>query len=260
MPFFVAPFGDFQATLLIGPQSIAEVHNQFIGEFYSQTNITGNTQKMSARAFMFHSNLCVAVTLPTNLKDKGGREGLSVSFGVFATGNVAAKFPSAISAYIKIFINNLNRTFSLSLPTTGAEELLATIQAAQENSDLFDLYVRFLTVLDILFIASQTVEDLIIIVPKRNSFLRSLTQVHKRKAPKAILYPPDADYEEVLGFFLRELNRSFSKVGHTGTYEILNKSIEDKGIISLASAPSVISEADAISWEKQQGKLYLRIY
>lgn len=261
MPFLVAPLGEFQASILLGPQSVAELHNQFINDLYSQSHNIDVVKGMIARAFMFHSRLCLAITLPTEQTDKGGREGLSLTFGVLVNKGVIVKYHFALSAYIKVFIDNLNRVFSLSLPAEGADKFLSLIHLAHEQRDFFDVYTQFLSVLDMLILASRTVEDLCVSIPKTRSLLHRLRRwISRWKVPKVIMYPPDSDYEEILSIFFREFNRKISKLGQTGIQVLLSPTSDKVGIISLIPAPPVISNARKIKYGKHRGKVYLRIY
>lgn len=257
MPFLVAPLGDFQATLILGPQSVAAQHDKFIDSLYRQYTHIDHIKGMYVRAFIFNSRLCLSITLPTSLKDKGGREGLSISIGLFAKRRIFGRFNSVLTAYLKIFLENLNRCFSLSLPTIGADKLLETIQKSHNSKDAFDIFVQLLTTLDVLFVASRTIEGLLKTIPWYKAF-RFWLWKRKRTSPKTILYPPNANYEEVLAIFLKELNRNLNRLGKTGIEELFDNS--DLGIVSLLPTPQAIINARKVRLGNYRGQPYYRIY
>src|SRR5207237_1759153 len=66
LPFLVAPVAEFQDTLIVGLQSVAKLHDQFVNELYRHINNVNKVKVdgLAARAFLFRSKLCLAIILP----------------------------------------------------------------------------------------------------------------------------------------------------------------------------------------------------
>ncbi len=258
MPFIVAPVGVSQDTLVLGPQSVAEVHDEFINSLYRHIG-SYKIEEMTARAFIFHSKVCVAVLLPTQVTDEGGRDGLIVSIGFFVRRKYIRVQSSILADYLKIYMQTINRQFSLSLPESGSDQLMEIIGGAQGNSDqrkepLFKLQ----SVMDMLLLASITVGE----ISKKLPWWSKLPRLGPRhRLPKTIYYQTGSSYDDVLNIFLKELNQGLKGLGKTGVQQLFDRPDEGEGLISLIPFTSpIIEDAKAIKLGKCRGKSYLKVY
>ena len=81
LPFLISHLDMTQDTLIAGPQSLFNFScDKFIEDVYSHIRVT-NLREVALRCFIFTSKLCIALILPTQLTDRGGRPGLFVTIG-----------------------------------------------------------------------------------------------------------------------------------------------------------------------------------
>jgi hypothetical protein len=230
MPFIVAPVGKSQDTLVLGPQSVAEIHDEFINSLYGHIG-SSKIEGMTARAFPFHSKMCVAVLLPTRVKDDGGRSGLIVTIGFFVKKRYIRVHSSILADYLNIFIETINRQFSLSLPARGRSRLMKAIEDAQGSSDQSKVSLfKLQGVMDSLLLASTTVGE----ISKKLPWWSKLPRVGLRqRLPKTIYYQPGTAHDDMLNIFLKELGQGLKGLGRTGVQQLFDRTDEDKGLMSL---------------------------
>jgi hypothetical protein len=258
MPFLVAPVAHFQDTLIVGPQSIAALHDQFINSLYSQIGDV-KLQGIVARAFVFDSKLCIAVILPTSLSDEGGRTGLTLSIGFFVRDREFRLCSSTLSLYMDIYLKSLNRIFSLTLPSEGADELLQLIQSEQGTGTQQRARLGLHTVLDSLLLSSIAAGEISSSISSRLKLPRWYFR-RKRKLPKAIFYPAGASQQEVLGIFLSELGQGVSRAGITGVQELFEREQQSFELTPIMPFSNLLADARKVKLKKSNGKSYLTIY
>lgn len=258
LPFLVAPIGNFQDTLIIGPQSIAKLHDQFINTLYAQiANVT--LQSIAARIFVFDSKLCIAVIFPTNVSDKAGRPGLTISMGFFVKDKNYRFHSLILASYLDILFQNFNRVFVLSLPDGGAGKLLNRIQTEQESENWQIVFLNLHAILESLLLASVTVGE---ISDYNNSWLKlpNLNLGWNRKLPKAIFYPAGSDQKEILSIFLKEVGKCFTRRGRTVVWEMIKNQQSYIDLMPVIEFPEILADAHKVKLRKSQGKGYLTIY
>ena len=257
MPFIVAPVGSSQDTLVLGPQSIAKLHDKFINSLYHHIS-TYKIEGMTARAFLFHNKMCVAVLLPTNLKDEGGRSGLILSIGFFVRRRYIRVQSSILADYLKIYMQTINRQFSLSLPASGSDQLMKIIGDAQEKSDRSkESLFKLQSVINSLLLASTTVGE----ISKKLPWWSKLPRLGlRRRLPKTIYYQTGTAYEDVFDIFLKELSQGLKGLGKTGVQQLFDGADEGKGLMSLIPFTGPIADARDIKLGKCRGKTYIKIY
>ena len=257
MPFLVVPLQNSQDTLLFGPQRIADSHDRFIDQIYREISHDKKTV-LSIRCFLFEGMISIAVLLPTGLKDEGGREGLTVSIGLFLNAKAFRLRSTATSAYFKTYLNLLNRTFALTLPHDGADGFLKMIRSAYSDNELTHqsaLGIKITTLLDSLILASASAGEM---MSSRWKWSRRRWNL-KRKLPKIIIYESDTDYLELLSFFFAELDGAITRKGKTGIQQPFDD-LNGMTCISLVPLEGCLRSASAIKLRKRHRRRYLNIY
>lgn len=257
MPFIVAHVESSQDTLVVGPQRVAEAHDKFVDSLYGP--VSGQKiEGMTARAFLFNSQMCVAVLLPTSLTDEGGRSGLLLAMGFFVKGRQIRIQSSTLADYLRIFLQTINRQFSLSLPQSGADRLTEIIREVKEGGQEHrDSLFRLQAVMDALLLASTAVGQ----VSRKLPWWYKLPRMApRREVPKTIYYQDGAAYDDVLDIFLKELSRGLKKFGKTGVLSFPDEAIEVKGLMTLVPFKGPIEDAKAVRLGKSRGRTYLKIY
>jgi hypothetical protein len=257
LPFMVCPVGTSQDTLIFGPQSIASKHETFINSLYAHIG-SSTLEAMAARAFLFQSNLCIAVILPTRLTDEAGRGGLTITIGFFVSTKTFHFHSEVFADYLRMYFKAFNRHLSLSLPKDGADQLLRHVRDAYADPEgQKETLFRIEAVIDTLLLASTTVCARL----KKNSLLSRLPRLSKmRKSAKTILYSQDSDYVELLHIFMKELGKSIRGLGKTSVQEFSHNVDDGKGLMVLIPLVIPISDAKDIKLGKCRGKSYLKIY
>jgi hypothetical protein len=258
LPFLVAPLGDLQDTLILGPQSVARIHDQFINSLYAQIG-NRNLQSIAARVFVFNSKLCIAILFPTNLIDKAGRPGLTLSMGFFVNDRNYRLRNSILASYLNILFQNFNRLFNLSLPTKGADQLLHYIQAKQgsETHQIFLLNLN--AILEALLLASITVGE---ISESKTSWFKFPNWIFRRnrKLPKAVFYPAGSNQQEILSIFLQELGKCLNRFGRTVVQEMIKDRQHSIDLMPVIEFSEILADASKVRLGKSRGKGYLTIY
>lgn len=257
LPFIVGPVGASQDTLILGPQSIASRHEAFINKLYAHIG-TSKLEAMSARAFLFQSNLCIAVILPTSLTDEAGRAGLTVTIGFFVNTKRLHFHSRLFADYLSMYFRALNRHLAISLPQDGADQLLHQLQLAYGDPEgQRQTLLKIQAVVDTLLLASATVCAGL----KKNFFQSRLPRlVRRRRVARTILYSQDTNYVEVLHIFLKELGKSIRGLGGTSVQRRSDDVDDGKGLMVLIPVDIPINNAKAIKVGTCRGKSYLKIY
>ena len=257
MPFLVASLQNSQDTLLFAPQDVSDSHDRFIDQLYRDIGYDQKTA-LSIRCFLFNKMISLALLFPTELRDEGGRAGLTVSIGLLLRGNVFTLQSKAVLNYLKVYLNLLNRTFDLSLPQSGADRFLEKIRSAHSKNELnqhSELGTKIITLLDSLIIAAASSGE---VVGSRWKWSRRRWRV-KRRLPKVIVYDSQADYYELLGFFLHELDRAVTRKGRTGIHEPFTDR-DGTSCISLLALEGCLRDASRVELKKRHRQRYLNIY
>src|SRR6267142_3109550 len=203
--------------------------------------------------------ICVGILLPTQLRDEGGRVGLTIAIGVFLNGKTFKLRSSAVSGFFRIYLQLLNRTFGVSLPDSGANHMLQIIRAAHISEDAEQrslLGIKLRTLLDGLLLSSDSAGDLL---RSRWRWAR-LRWKRKRRLPKLIIYEADSDYVDLLSLFLNELDGAITRKGKTAVQQPFDNLNQDMTCIRLVPLDRCLSQAAAIKLRKRNRKRYLTIY
>jgi len=254
LPFILAHIGQYQDTLILAPQSLAQKHDQFRNAIYSPLS---NRKLLSiySRAFSYDSRLCITLIFPSILKDEGGRSGLLFTVGCMISQDVFRKYHSVCRTYIKLMITQLNEIFDINLFKNGADNLLSKLQ---DDKNYGDFRKR-------LEITRNTLLAFIFPMPKiRNSLFRFPFSLKSRKKiiPKAILYPTNSMSEKYLDFFLSEIDSIFEE-SYLKKINVANVSFDEtpgKDIITLIPVDAIPLDVIDARIKKLGDKKYICLY
>jgi|ERR1043166_1399516 hypothetical protein len=247
-PFIVAPLGDFQDTLIFGPQFVSKAHEEFLEQLYFSVD-TNSLSDLTFRLFPFKSHLCVGLLIPTTVKDLGGRSGLILSIGFLVKRGVFRRNPRIISNYLKLLIDLLNRLFSASLPEKGATKLLHQIRGLAHTEHVARLNV----VLDSFRLATEIAERHF-----TYRFWPMLIRRHSRRVPKVIFCSPGARYDELLEIILSEVDEPIRRGGRTAMKQFEG----NQGLRTLQLIPlkDLLSNAKGVKMRRLRNRSYLSLY
>ena len=236
-PFVVAPYRAFQDTIIVGHQSLGWSHDQFISALY-RTSVAG-LEALALRAFLYHSNVCFAATMPTQLCDEAGRKGLFLSIGFTVEEQSVSCGPAILAKYLILMLETFNRYFSLDLPSHGADEFVRLIQ---EDSTVS---AKLQDSLGAVLLASEA-------VAKASAVRRGLSRFRKcrarHKIPRAILYHPSLNYTDIVDLFFETLWPILSRQGHMGVQQDVDTSDSRGGLLSLLPLPRILADAGDVEY------------
>ena len=70
-PFMVAPYKDFQDTIILGPTRLAREHNDLLNALYGRVE-GSDIQKIGATVCTLGDHCCFAILLPLSKPDNAG--------------------------------------------------------------------------------------------------------------------------------------------------------------------------------------------
>lgn len=258
LPFLVAPVGNMQDTIIVAPQSIAYFQKTFVNSLYSDIGNT-NLRSIAARTFIFDSKLCIAVILPTELSDVGGRHGLKLSLGFFIQDEHFRLRSSILAEYLELIFDNFNRIFNISLPKDGGGWLINQLQSnvSSESRQLFIL--KLSAIIESLLMASIAVGE---ISKSKSSWIDKIKWkfVFGKKLPKAIFYPAGINQQFILNIYLRELGKCLNRKGRTIVQEMTDNRQQSIDLMPVVEFSEILASANKAKLNKINGKSYLNIY
>lgn len=124
-PFIVAPYGQFQDSLFLSPATLGRVEKAFISNVYKGITVL-EISTVAFRTFACGSMNCIAIILPSTLKDEGGRSGLALAVGVIASPPASRKADVLVD-FLDVLIAAVDVGFEMALLEGGASDLLANL-------------------------------------------------------------------------------------------------------------------------------------
>jgi hypothetical protein len=203
LPFVLASLPQVKSTLVIGPEFVADSHDEFVHAIYRNIS-TGRANAITGQTLRFKSKQCFSVSFQTDLADEVGRPGLFLSVGIVMNRGFHNSFYQSVETYLRVLFNTLNREFDTCLPETGASALLNILREPPEGID-----ERLQRSADALLAASASIGDV-----ARMSW-PWCRPMHPRRdgRPLTLVHGDDADIATVLGSFLHETRNSWPAEG-----------------------------------------------
>lgn len=228
MPFLIAPFGRFQDTMILGPQSIAKVHDDFINSVYGVLR-TGKLRGLGVRAFVFRKQFCFLLMIPARLSDESGRKGLTCSFGFLANRTYLPTYRLIIRDFMELFFSLLNNYLNLSLPETGSERLLTMLNQSNDmqsfNNDLRNS----------LFTVSECLQFMSKALMRRKQRI-IFPSILRHRLPRLIFYTGRGNWQSIVDIFIKQLRPSLWKTNSFAVQDIPSPS-EEANILSIMPFP-----------------------
>ena len=247
MPFIVAPFNNFQDTMVLGPQSVSDKHDDFINALYGQIKSL-RLERIAARAFIFQDKICISLMFPTQVADAGGRKGLMITLGFLTNRKIFEDNGLVFSEYFELIFKVLNNHLNLHLPNFGMDQLIKDLN---DPSDY--IYDKFQSTLDTLLFASK-------IIRIKTSTWSFQLFYRKPKTPKVIYYGGIVDKGNIIDIFLNEVGRFLHRCDIMAIQESSVTQEDNKQIISILPMPYNIASANSITIGKYAKGVYIRIY
>ena len=205
LPLLITSLPATQTTILIGPQSIAQRHDQFLNAIYANVPFRSRYE-YSLQRRSFAGLVITLVTFHTDASD-GSRTGLLLSFGVATTKAFAGQHPELITRYLHVFFATANRLFGTLLPNSGSQRLVELLRSDMDSADLHSLG-------EIMLLSSTAIGETL-----AGSVIRYIPRLMPRRRPFAILYADGDPSSEALSSFVYECSRRYendwSVDGHT---------------------------------------------
>lgn len=195
-PMIVGPHMSAQDSILVAPDDISGVQDQFISQLYTglEDSLNEPLRQSAGRVFTFGRMLVVSIVVPMLDKDFAGRVGSLLAFGFLIPIEESPGLPGVLM-YLDTMVGTLTRDLSLDLRTAAPVGLLQTWQSSDRNYPGIDAAVISL------FNASATAA---MCKPKR-SFIRilDLLTTLDQRYPKRLLFPAKGDLSKVMRRALR---------------------------------------------------------
>lgn len=258
-PFFVAPFGVHQDSVVIGPYSITKFHDAFINSLYGPIESSKNVNPIY-RVFPYRGQICVSVTLTTVKTDEVGRPRLRLTLGFLIKDADFRDKPAMMGSYLTLLFSTINKIFNLSLPDKGSGVLLDKLRGQEGEAEQRMFFLNLSAVFDALLLASETAGAM---NGRKHSFMWRFMSVFtkKRRLPKIIFIPQDADSKQITSLLLAEVGTSIARKGFAATYRELEESTTGGvTVISLRRFPAELENASHVKMRQVNGKSYIALY
>lgn len=246
LPFIIAPIGEYQDTLILAPQSISKIHDQFIRIIYSPI-ANENIESIYSRAFNYKSSLCITISFPTKVKDEANRLGMIFTIGCLINQNVFSNHHSVSRTYINLMILLINNLFNINLLNDGANSLLTILEGE------INIRKHLLIIKDVLLISSFAIKK------TKTSIFKFSLKKEKRTIPKAILYPPSLELKKYIDLFLNEIDSIFEE-SYNQKLDINTNGKKVTDFISLIPIKNIPVEITSAKIKKIEKEKYICLY
>lgn len=212
VPLLVIPLGRHQSTMILGPQSVAANHDDFIHHLYQSVGHE-HLRGTSLRAFYFRARLCLVLFLPIGLVDEAGRAGQTAALGLIAAEGALCSILT-LRIFLETMLKTINRTFGVMLPETGTDKLIERLQrpgALQEEGP----HLHF--VVDAMLAVSTLLGDITnaISPPGQRRWRPRWFRQRSKQVPRLIFYEPGIGTSELVSIFLEALAPWIDEQGQT---------------------------------------------
>jgi len=256
LPFLVAHMPLVQDTMVVGPTSLARSDKRFVHSLYRRMD----DLKLCAAAirfFRFQSRICVALVLPTGVTDETNRLGLRVAVGVSVSSRLVEDHEFALSSYLSLIMDTLNRLLGLGLPFEGADALLNSIRDPENSADVFS---KLSMLVDLTRLASRMLGPELGSRRKPPESIKSLRKKLGQKTPRYILCGADASYLDAVNILSATLGPAIWFRDRTIVEGIVEGDRSETECIRLLRMPEIVGAVREAKVFNSAGRKYLLVY
>lgn len=250
-PFVVAPIFQQQDSLIIAPQTIAHVHDDFMNRIYSTIPNT-NLPSIYSRVFDYKSFISIIVVFPTNVKeDKTNRPGLLLALGALIEKRIFIEHIKPASSYFSLFFSQFNKIFEIDLFNHGASQVVDWLKQEKHYPMLRD---KFSLLLDLLLNA-------IFLIRRKRGLFSSVRFNFRRKHttfPRMILYVHELNAQELLHIFLSEIDEYLNR--GTTRIDIATHSFENEASTIFVKLDYLSKDIDKVELKVLKKKKYISVH
>lgn len=254
-PFVVAPIRSFQDTLIVAPNYLANLHDKFINNLYTQMEglVVCN---FAVKIFRFGKEYCIATLIPIKLMDESGRGGQCMTIGYLVRPEIIWAYPHMLGEAFRSFFKLSNKLFGADLPDAGGDEVVRSIRASVEGHETS---ARMETLVDTLLLASNVIADLRPDQTLMQRLRRILSRERKNLSfPKILLFPHDVNGMQIIEAVIREVSNSIPSTDVAAAQEFEAKKGSD--FLALRILSWSLAEINSASIRSIRGHKYLRLY
>jgi hypothetical protein len=259
LPILACPFGGQQSTLVFAPGRVAHgEHHSFVSTLNDFKHVWPSP--FFYRGFWWKDYFCVALGLPTALRDQAQRKGLCLWVGaLFPRASLPAEL---LAAFINLYFATLNTLFAIHLPDSGAEEFIRRLNEAEEPKSVGEAFGKLLT----LMISASALAGTAGAIRHRrllSSLKRRLfSRLTSKRSESVVLLSPNQAVRTALDFFLQEIEEgTMAIVGRQDELHSEGK-LEKNGMtsnITVVGWPSQLVEPRRVSLKRVGRSWYIRL-
>jgi hypothetical protein len=213
--------------------------------------------RLAVRFFRFRALLCIALILPTGVRDETERSGLSLAIGIAIRRSVLTEYPQVASSYFRLLLGFINKLFNTALPQGGADLLLAALRDVNESSAAFS---KLATLVDFSVMASHLLRPEVKAFRVWQIRVTQICRASGSRVPKFIFCGDDFGYLDLIDLVLGALTIGIRFRETTATEHGPEEPKPHEGWISVIRMSSVVEVATGVALVRGPKPKYICVY
>lgn len=253
-PFMVAPYKDFQDTIIFGPTHASKRHDDLVNALYA--GVEGvNTKRLGATVCTLGDHCCFTILLPLSVPDNAGRLGRTLAIGFMVASKSLHVASGMASAYLSLIMRTLNSFFVLALPASGADQLYKLVNHCEDPS----FFEKFRVFIDVLRFAGS--EAILTVRPKIAELKRPWWDWRaRRRHPRVILFSRHMDEMRMVELFFQEAAQSLRRSNLSAVLDEQESPFGNDRLVTIGSIPTRLKEVSGAEVHKVDGDDYICVY